>query len=308
MRTIISLLTALFFLIGCSGSKDQLAERKTKITATTFALYDAAKNVAQGAFVVRQLIPPGKEVHTFEPTPKDLVELQKSALFLYSGAGLEPWAKRFAGITNSVDMSRYVKLRTFQNHHHNHHDNNAHHKHTGAIDPHYWLDVSNMERIVDVLARKFAALEPTKQAFFLQKAKNYKQKLAKLDEKAKEMFRKCRKKEIFVNHNAYSYMASRYGFKVDSLTGLSPDAQPTPQTIEAVLKKIKEEDIKVIFYEPFENNAVLLSVARDAGVRTEVLQSLANVTAQDAKMHKGYIDLMRENIQKVAQALECDAF
>ena len=127
-----------------------------------------------------------------------------------------------------------------------------------------------------------------------------------MDRAYKKELGKCKKDELFVNHNAYGYLASKYGFDVHSLVGLSPDAEPDPKTVQKILDEIRKEGVKFIFYEPFENSAVLESIAKDAGVKTLPLQPLGNITADEAAKGLGYKEIMLENLHKIAQGLECN--
>ena len=297
MKKILSILFATLFFLGCSSKNHE--ERTPIVVTSTYALYDVASFIAGEYIDVRLLLQPGMEVHSFEPTPKDVALLHKSKLFLYNGAGLEPWVERFAKGINSIDMSGFVTLQKALHHHHHHSSS-----HNG-FDPHYWLDITNQQKISKIIAQKLAQLDPKHKDVFMQNAQRYMEKLEALDQEYHQGLQSCKKDTIFVNHNAYSYLARRYGFKVDSLVGLSPDAKPSPKAIEEILKEIKDEKIKVIFGESFENNNVVKMIAKDSGVSFEILHPLANLTKEEAKQHQNYFSIMRQNLQKLHQAMEC---
>ena len=289
-----------FFFAGCT--KEATSHDKPSVITTTYAIFDAARYIGGNDIDISMLIPPGREIHTFEPTPQDIIKIKNANLVLYNGAGLEPWSEKFNFGSKGVDLSRYVQLKKFEKHHHHHHGHALH----SDYDPHYWLDFDNMKKVAEVIAKRFSELEPSKKQFFMQRAKEYEKMLAKLDKSYRKSLRNCKKEELFVNHNAYSYLASRYGFEVHSLVGLSPDAQPDPKTVQNLLDEIKKERVRFIFYEPFENSAVLNSIAKDAGVKTLPLQPLGNITANEAKKGLGYKEIMLENLHKIARGLECN--
>ena len=295
--TILSLIL-LFLINGCSTTDK--ASDKPSVVTTTYAIYDAAKHIGGSDVNVTMLIPPGREIHTFEPTPQDIVKLNKASLVIYNGEGFEPWMGQFDIGAKALDLSRYVTLKKGEDVHHHVHELHS------DYDPHYWLDFDNMKRVAEVIAKKFGELEPSKKQLFMQRAKEYEKMLSKLDESYRQTLKNCKKDEIFVNHNAYGYLASRYGFDVHSLVGLSPDAEPDPKTVQNLLDEIQKEGVKYIFYEPFENSAVLNSIAKDAGVKTLPLQPLGNITADEAAKHFGYKEIMLENLHKIAQGLECN--
>ncbi len=296
----VAFLLVLLFFSGCLQEENRSIKKPAVIT-TTYAIYDIAKHIGGREIDVSMLIPPGREVHSFEPTPRDMVRLQKASLILFNGAGLEPWTQKFDFGVRGVDVSKYVVLQKF-------HEKHAHHHHSmhTDYDPHYWLDVDNMKRAAQLIARKFSELLPKKKALFQKRLHSYEKMLQRLDRAYKNSLKECKKEEIFVNHNAYAYLAKRYGFHVHSLLGLSPDAKPDPKSVEEILKEIKTEDIKVIFHESFENSAVLESIAKDAGIEVQTLQPLANITADEAKKGLGYKEIMLQNLAKIAKALECN--
>jgi zinc transport system substrate-binding protein len=289
------ILLVLIFFSACS--KD-VKKNDNTIVVSTFAIYDIVSHIAKKNFSVYMLIEPGKEIHEYEPTPKDVVRLKNASLFIYSGAGLEPWVEKFKQYPKkSLDLSKFVKLKK-ADHHHNH----TH----SAYDPHYWLDFSNMKIATKVITKELIALMPTKKDIFIKNEKQYLKMLDNLDVEFKKELLACKKDTIVVNHNAYGYLAKRYGFKIESLVGLSPEAQPNPKIIQNSLKEIKSKGIKVLFSEAFENNSVLKSIAKDAKVTIDTLQPLANLTNDEAKKNLTYKDIMLQNLKKLKNALECN--
>jgi len=300
MNRIIPLFLPLIFLllVGCNSSTTKSS--KPLVVTTTYAIYDVSKYIGGRDIDVSMLIPPGREIHTFEPTPKDIVKLNAASLVLYNGEGIEPWMGQFDIGAKAVDLSQYVTLKKVASDHHHSHELHS------DYDPHYWLDFDNMKRVATIVAKRFSEILPVKRELFFHRAKEYKEMLSQLDLQYKNGLHQCRKKEIFVNHNAYGYLALRYGFEVHSLVGLTPDAEPNPKTVEKILSEIKKDKIKIIFYEPFENNSVLNSIAKDAGARTLPLQPVGNITADEAQKHLGYKDIMIENLRKLKEGLECN--
>jgi zinc transport system substrate-binding protein len=108
-----------------------------------------------------------------------------------------------------------------------------------------------------------------------------------------------------VEHNAFSYLANKYNFNVSSISGLSPDAQPSAQVMENVLNIVKEKKINTIFFESFASDKVVKTLAHDAHVEVDMLQPLENITQDEAKKGVTYESLMLENLTKIAKSREC---
>jgi len=294
----------LFVGIGCSSSKNNeetSKEHKPVVAVSTFALYDISKFLAQDKIEIIHILPFGVDPHSFEPTPKLMAKIEKADLVIYSGAGLEPWTHGFHFQHKAIDLSQYVALRHLQkkgvvNHEEHHHN---------GIDPHYWLDFTNMKKMTHVIAQAFIHLLPKEKSFFEANEKKYIQSLDELAQKYQEKLSTCKLNTVVISHNALGYVADKYHFKVDSLTGLSPESQPSAKDITRVMQDIKKEHVTTVFFEHFVNEAIVQSVARDSGIVLEVFQPLGNITADEAKQGLTYKDIMYKNLEKLSKALEC---
>ena len=280
------------------------ASKKPIIGVTTFALYDMTKCIAGGTVTVVNILPFGVDPHSFEPTPRLMTSIEKSSLLIYSGAGLEPWIHGFKFKHKAVNMSKYVKLRKLRADEIEKNDGHEEHHHNG-IDPHYWLDFNNMQIAAKVITKELIALQPGEKALYIKHRDNYIRRLQKLDEEYKKGLSECKKKSVVVSHNALGYLADRYGFHVESLTGLSPEAEPSAQAIKRIFQDIHKQGIETIFYENFVNDKVTKTIAKDANISVDVFQPLGNITADEAKEKLGYIDIMQENLKKLSKALMC---
>ena len=107
------------------------------IALSTYALYDAAKNIAGESMECFCVLPYGVEVHDFEPTPKIMARLHDADLVVFSGAGLQPWTHTFEDEKNGLDMSGYMKLLDAA--HHDDDEEETGHHHESEFDPHHWL-------------------------------------------------------------------------------------------------------------------------------------------------------------------------
>ena len=286
---------------GCFDSKNVDADtpKKKMVSVSTFSLYDIATHIAKETMDITMILPFGVDAHSFEPTPKLMAKILNSDLVVYSGAGLEPWTHSFEFKSKVIDMSKYVHLLKSHKQH-----NHAKHHH-GAIDPHYWLDIQNMIDAVNVLTKAFIELLPQNKEIYTKNKDSYIKMLKSIDAEYKKRLQQCKKDTIVVNHNAFSYLSKNYGFHVEALSGLSPDAQPDAKSIIRVMECVKEHNVSTIFFESFMSDRAMKSISNELKVKIDVLQPIGNITADEAKKHLTYEDIMLSNLEKISSSLEC---
>ena len=279
----------------------QTEKERPFICVTSFPLYEISSKLLQDKIDIVKLIPFGVETHTYMPSVKTMSTILKAELFVYNGLGIEPWIKM--EYDNALDMSGFVQLNknSVQVDEHKEHDG---HHHDDNMDPHYWLEINNMIIMTDVLQDRLSKVLPEYKDQLEENAKTYIHELKKLDNEYKKRLGRCKRKEIVVNHNAFGYLASAYGFSAHSLTGLSPDEQASAKKMKEITDLVKDEGIKIIFFESFVSDKISQTISKETGVSVQALQPLANVTEDEAK--KGYILIMQENLHKLFEAMECE--
>jgi zinc transport system substrate-binding protein len=260
--------------------------------------------VAKDKAEVLMLIPFGKDIHSYEPTPKDRASLQKSTIFFYSGGGLEPWADQFEH-HNRIDMSHHVRLNALSDDEDKHEEHHEEHHHI-MNDPHYWLSIDNMIVSAETIADVLSKIYPNSKLFFQSNAAEYIVELKKVQKEYKRVLSTCKNDVLAVNHNAFGYLSSEYGFHVKSLSGFSTDALPSAQSMKDLINTVKEHHISMIFFEPFSSDRLMQTVANESNTTVTTLHPLANITREEAAQKKSYVAIMRENLHKLSRALVCE--
>jgi len=164
-KIIFLLIVALFLLQMYVMKQDEKIGngqiQKPMVAVSTFSLYDITKHISANTLQIVNIIPFGVDPHSYEPTPKSMVNISKSKLVLFSGAGLEPWTNGFDFKNKVVDISRHIKLRELdedEHEHHEFHDDQCEHN---TIDPHYWLDFSNMAIATNLITEELIKISPS---------------------------------------------------------------------------------------------------------------------------------------------------
>ena len=299
-------LLELFVSNGSKQSNSATQAKKDIVSVSTFFIYDITKHLAGNSVELVNILPFGVDPHSFEPTPKLMASLEKSSLLIISGAGLEPWIDSMKLSSKILDLSHFVKLRELgadEFEHHKHHDAQCAHNN---IDPHYWLDFSNMKIATLKIRDALVELKPDYKGYYIDNANKYLSMLEKLEKSYNRYLQSCQSDTIILNHNAIGYLAQNYNFHAESLSGLSPEANPTPSDMKRIFQKIKENGVTTIFFENFVSDKAMRTIAEDAHVKIDFLEPLGNITADEAKANVTYEDIMYKNLKKLSKALSCN--
>ena len=308
------LIVAVLLVAGCVNNAQKEPEDKITIVTTLFPLYEFAKEVGGEKVDVALLLPPGAEAHTFEPRPSDIQKMNNADVFLYIGAGMEPWAHDIVEGANNenlllLDASSKVTLLKSENHDKHDSESEDHdegHQH-GDYDPHFWLDFENDKKIVDAIAQVLSEKDPTNRGFYMKNAKQYNARLSSLNQKYDNELSNC-KQNVFISggHSAFAYLAHNYNLESISAFGISPNSEPTPQKIKEIIDLTKEHGIKYIYFEKLVNPKMADTIAHETNAKTLVLNPAHNLLKEQFQQGVTFIALMEENLQNLKIGLECE--
>jgi len=266
LKKIIALCIVMVLLVltvmGCSstetaqsGSDSAIAEnKKISIVTTLFPQYDFARQIAGDKADIIMLMPAGVESHSYEPTPEDIIRINSSDLFIYTGQYMEPWAQRIIdGISNKavvvLDASTNIALEKAEEHEHD--ADHEEHDHDHQFDPHVWTDPNNAKIMVDNIAVSLCEIDPANAEYYMKSAIDYKAKLDDLDKEFKEIVENGSRKEIiFGGRFAFYYFAKQYGLEYEAAyDSCSTETEPSIKVVAGLIDEIRKEKFPVIYYE-----------------------------------------------------------
>lgn len=323
LKVLLFILAACILVSGCSGDRrstggEAPGSEKIKLATTIFPVYEFARNIGGDRVEVYNLLPPGAEPHHWEPNPRDLIRINDAQLFVYCGAGLEPWVESILKNTDRsrltvVDTSKGVQLLEGGGDRHDEsqsggvEDSGVHqkeeHDHSGT-DPHIWLDPANAGIMVDNILEGLVQADPAGKEYYTENAKKYRASLADLDGRYRDALAGAGQKHLVVSHDAFGYMAHRYGLEQLSIRELSADSEPSPARMAEIVGLVKKYRIKYIFSETMISPAVSEAIAREAGVKTLVLNPIDGLSEKEIAGGKSYLSIMEENLSNLKIACE----
>jgi zinc transport system substrate-binding protein len=270
-------------------------------------LADFCKHLGGDRVAVQVLIPPGASPHVFEPPPSVIANASRARVFVYIGAGLEPWAQRLLAAGDSRDR---VVVQAAQGlpliadvpdeepgHEAAHHEEDHHHE---GGNPHVWLDPVLAQEICLRISAAFIQADPGHRPEYEARLKDYLQKLGELDREIKKQVADFRLREFISFHPAFSYFARRYGLREAGVIELSPGREPSPRHLQRLIAAIRRYGIRVIFAEPQLSPRVAEVIAQEAGVKVLLLDPMGGRPPYGSD----YLQLMRHNLAVLAQAMK----
>ena len=299
----VAIFVIMFFAINSNSQNIQTNNDKVQIIATLFPQYDFARQIGKDKVEVTLLLPPGTETHTYDPSPKDIININESDLFVYTGDNMEPWAASISSsIENRVSVLDVSKNITHIKEGHNH-ENEEHHEH--EYDPHIWLDISNAKQMVENILKELIRLDPQNASYYTQNAEVYKRKLDNLDDSFFDAISESKRNIVcFGDKFAYMYFLNRYNIDyISAYDSCSSNSEPSVSKILEIEKNIEKENIPVIFYESLSEGTVAKSIANDTGIKALVFSSVHTVSSDDIQNGATYVSVMEQNLENLKTAL-----
>ncbi len=311
MRHIIPVLVLALFAAACTkqDSAPHPPPRQLTVVTTLFPLYDFARTVGGERVRVSLLLPPGVEAHSFQPRPDDALRIRAADVFVYTNQYMEPWAIKFARSAGGnqlllVDSGAGVTfLKGGRPEQHDEHDG---HGHGAGMDPHIWLDFANAQIMVRSIEAALAAKDPANSAYYAANATALVDRLKALDLRFTETLSSCRHRTfLHGGHYAFGYLARRYGLTYASAAAVNADAEPTPSTLVALVKRVKMEGLKYIFSEELLSPRISEMIARETGISVLMLHGAHNISTEDFTRGTTFLELMSRNLENLRIGLQC---
>jgi zinc transport system substrate-binding protein len=281
-------------------NQDRGSSNKLKVMASFYPLQYFASEVGGSRVEVVNVTPAGSEPHDYEPTPQDVAKLQDAKLVIVNGAGLEPWFDKIKEAlkgkvviaSEGLDLKKGVPEEGEED--------------TGDMkDPHVWLNPILAKSLVDKILAGFVSADPGNKTVYEQNAQNLKERLDTLDQSFREGLTTCIKKDFITSHAAFAYLASQYGLNQVSISGISPEEEPSAQQLAEVADFARKNDVKYIFFETLVSPKLSETIASEIGAKTLVLDPIEGLSDDDITQGKNYFTVMESNLNNLQTALEC---
>jgi zinc transport system substrate-binding protein len=274
-------------LAGCGAPAS--AGTRLPIVAAFYPLQFLSESIGGDRVQVVNLTKPGAEPHDVELSPRQVARIVDARLAVYLH-GFQPAvddAIKQNAQDQGYDVSTAVPLLDSAEGH--------------GTDPHVWLDPIRLAAIGDGVADRLARADPSHAAAYRDRAGRLHQRLTELDAEFQAGLATCARHELVTGHAAFHYLADRYHLTQIGITGVDPEAEPSPRRLAEVAAEARAHGTTTIFFETLVSPKVAETIAREAGATTAVLDPLEGLTDPDAD----YFSVMRANLAALTTALGC---
>ena len=301
-------------VIGISKiNKQSQSEEKIKVIATLFPQYDFAKQIGGDKVDVSLLLTPGTETHTYEPTPRDIINVNKADLYIYTGRYMEPWSDKIANSITSntqvLDASKNINLINEERFERGHDtiDNNeeeSDNSHHHEYDSHIWLNPQNAIGMVKNIEEELCNIDPQNKEYYQKNAENYINQLESLDTEIETTIKESPKNKIaFGGTFAYAYFIQRYNLQyVSAYDSCGENSEPSVTKVKEVIDYMKENNINVIFYQELSAGKIADTISKETRATKLVFHTIHNASQEEINDGETYISLMQKNLQNLKQA------
>ncbi|MDR1788508.1 MAG: metal ABC transporter substrate-binding protein [Treponema sp.] len=280
------------------------------VTATIFAPYDFVRQLAGGKAALTMLLPPGAESHSFEPTPQDMITVQKSAVFIYVGGESDTWVERILAsldtsgmqIVSLMDCVEVVEEELVEGMEEEAEEEEAE---GPEYDEHVWTSPRNAARIAAKIADALCAADAENAALYRQNAAAYIARLEALDQAFIAVTQNApRKTIVFGDRFPFRYLADAYGLSYyAAFPGCSTETECSAATIAFLINTIKRDHIPVVFHIELSNEKIADTIAEETGAKKRLLHACHNISKEDFNAGKTYLELMEMNVERLHEAL-----
>lgn len=311
-RKLLAVITAaatVFSLCACSSESgySNSDSGKLKIISTVFPPYDLARQIAGDNAEISILLPPGSEIHNYEPSTKDMIAIRNCDIFLYIGGENEQWAEKLIN-SNDTENVTAVKLIDYVptlSEDEDEHDHDHDHEHEHETDEHIWTSPKNAQLMLSAVYDAICKVDPSNKQTYTKNKDAYAKQLSDLDNAYRSAVDNAKNKTIVLADKfPFRYLAHEYGLEFSAaFAACSDESEPGVSTMIKLTKTIKENNIPAVYYLEFSSTKIADTLCDETGATKLMLHSCHNVSKQDIENNISYVDLMKQNLENLKLTL-----
>lgn len=290
-------------VIGFTRTGTEPQGDETRVLVSFYPLAYMAEQIGGDRVTVSSLIPPGSEVHSWQPSIGDIASTEDADVIIYLGAGLDHWVQE--DILTSIDTSAKTVIEASSgitllemNEDEEHGDEH------GEGDPHLWVSPHTALMLAENIADALKEADPDNADYYAERWATFEETLTSLDERYSETLAPAAGETFFVSHSAYGYIADRYGLEQHGIIGLSADEQPSTAKISEIVEEMTLMGSYVIYVDPVYSDQYAKALKSELEIRTgETVEILELYLMVGPVGEMDYLDQLEVNLDSLAEGL-----
>ena len=320
---------------GRADPADNADDGKISVVTTIFPPYDFVREIAGDEADIKMLLKPGEETHSYEPTPQDIIAIQNSDVFIYTGGENDVWVEdilssmpdsdlvtlRVVDCVETVEEEQVEGMKGSAGHDHDEEDyDDVHGGHTDEADEadgedeeespheadeHVWTSPVNASLIAEQIKNVLSKADPDNRGMYEENTLAYQEQLAELDGQFREVVDHAKRNiMIFGDRFPFRYFADEYGLEYyAAFPGCAGDTEPSAATMAFLIEKVKEEKVPAVLKMELSSADIANAIAEATGTEVKVFYSCHNLSADDFENGETYLSMMQKNVETLKEVL-----
>lgn len=299
---------ALVALIAACGIMIFIGKERAQgytVVSTNFVGYDFARAIIGDASEVKMLLKPASEMHNYEPTPQDIIDIANADFFIYTGGESDEWVTDVLrdndiNKNKTIRMMDYVELKKEELK-----EGMEGESEDDEYDEHIWTSPVNAIRIIQAIRDHLEAKNMGNVTEYSKNAAEYISKLEAIDAQFRDIVKNAKRKElIFADRFPFRYFVDEYGLNYyAAFPGCAEQTEASSKTIAFLIDKVKADQIPAVLKIELTSDALAQTIAQETGAKILTLNAAHNISQADFDAGKTYADIMTNNLKVLEEAL-----
>ncbi len=292
-RLSVVLVVILLLLCGCSEMPDN--NDKISIVATNFSCYDFSRAVAGKDTEITMLIPPGADIHSFEPTALDIAKINECDLFIYVGGESDNWIDKILVSLKETDgkvINLFKELGM-----------NTEHSH--ETDEHIWTSPDNAVKIVNIIKGALSEINSSDKEKYSKNAEKYIKEIKTVVSETKSVIENAEHKHLVIaDRFPLKYFAEFYSLEVTAaFSACDHETDIDLNTAATLIETIKNKKLSTVFITESGSRSLAEAISKSTRAEILTLHSLQSISVDDFKNGETFVTLMRKNAEALRKGL-----
>lgn len=308
MKRIISIFVILISLVTLSSCNENTDNDKLTVVTTIFPIYDIVREIADDTVNINLMIAPGQDIHSYDPSTEDIINVKKSDLFIYIGDNMETWASSLTEDTQNKDMlvveiveDERIKLSSLE--HHEHTEEHDHHDHN--VDMHIWTNPYYVLIMVELITKALVEINPSCKDTYYSNSEKYIQEINGIIDDIKDIVDEKKRDTLYFGAPfAFYYFTTAFGLEHRTVYDTcSIEVEPTIDKILAMNKEIIDKNVPVVYTKELLNDSIARKIIEGSNAKLVLLHSGHNVSKEDFERGITFLEIWHNNVEALKEGL-----